>query len=82
MTSEAQVPNYSILIQWSDEDDAYLVSLPEWRDHLIGFAGHGSTYEEALAVGRITLEQLISISLEDDRRLPKPLPADDRSLTA
>ena len=82
MTPVRDVPHYSILIQWSDEDDAYLVSLPEWREHLIGFAGHGATYEEALAVGRITLEQLVSIALEDGRSLPTPHPAYDRGLTA
>lgn len=70
--SDTKIPHYSILIQWSDEDDAYLVSLPEWRDQLIGFAGHGSTYEEALVAGQITLEHLVSIALEDGRSLPEP----------
>ena len=72
MTSEVEVPRYSILIQWSDEDEAYLVSLPEWRDHMIGFAGHGSPYQEALAVGQIAIEHMVSIALEDGRSLPKP----------
>lgn len=61
---------YSVIIRWSDEDDAFLVSLPEWQDRLIGYAGHGSTYEEALAAARITLEHLISIALERGESLP------------
>ena len=35
---------YTIVIQWSDEDQCFVVSLPEW-----GFCHtHGDTYEEAL----------------------------------
>ncbi len=63
MTGSTAIPRYSILIQWSDEDDVFLVSLPEWQDRLIGFAGHGSTYEEALAAAQISLDQLISIAI-------------------
>ena len=72
MNGAPDPPRYSILIQWSDEDDAFLVSLPEWQDRLIGFAGQGSTYEEALAVGRTAIEQLVSIAQEDGQPLPVP----------
>ncbi len=27
--------HYSMLIEWSDEDQAYLVTLPEWADHVV-----------------------------------------------
>ncbi len=47
---------YSILIQWSDPDQSYIASLPEWG----GFAStHGDTYEEALENAREVLEDLI-----------------------
>ncbi len=36
--------HYSIVIQWSERDQAYLVSVPE----LPGRHTHGGTYQEAL----------------------------------
>jgi predicted RNase H-like HicB family nuclease len=38
-TSEQQ-PHYSMVIEWSDEDQAYIVSVPEFP----GNYTHGSTY--------------------------------------
>ena len=48
--------NYTIVIQWSDADQAYVVSFPEWE--AAGWHGHthSSTYEEAAANGRDMLE--------------------------
>ena len=42
MTSDLRY--YSILIQWSDEDQVYIATVPE----LPGCKTHGRTYEEAL----------------------------------
>jgi predicted RNase H-like HicB family nuclease len=54
-------PRYSMLIRWSDEDQAYLVTLPEWQGHLQNWqtATHGKTYAEAVERGREVLEMLI-----------------------
>lgn len=60
--------HYTIIIQWSDEDRCFVVSLPEW-----GFCHtHGDTYEEALKNAQEVLELLINSSLEDGEPLPKP----------
>ncbi len=32
----SETPHYSMVIQWSDEDHAYLVTLPEWADQVLG----------------------------------------------
>lgn len=56
---------YSILIQWSDEDQCYIVSLPEFGKYA---KTHGDTYEEALKNAQEVLELLI----EDKNNLPKP----------
>jgi predicted RNase H-like HicB family nuclease len=56
-----------MLIQWSDEDQAYIVSLPEFGQYA---KTHGSTYEEAAKNGREVLELL----LEDYQALGHPLP--------
>lgn len=47
---------YSILIQWSDEDKKYVVSLPEWGKYA---HTHGNTYEEALKNAKEVLQLLI-----------------------
>lgn len=39
--------HYSMLIQWSDEDDAYIVTVLE----LPGCMTHGATYAEAVRQG-------------------------------
>jgi predicted RNase H-like HicB family nuclease len=28
----SSVPHYSMVIEWSDDDQGYVVSLPEWGD--------------------------------------------------
>ncbi|MBW4494842.1 MAG: type II toxin-antitoxin system HicB family antitoxin [Oscillatoria princeps RMCB-10] len=60
---------YTIVIQWSDEDECYVVSLPEWGElcHT-----HGDTYEEALKNAQEVLELLIESSLEEGKTLPNP----------
>lgn len=56
---------YSILIQWSDEDECYIVSLPEFGKYA---RTHGDTYEEAVKNAQEVLELLI----EDNNNLPQP----------
>lgn len=56
---------YSILIQWSNEDQCYIVSLPEFGKYA---KTHGDTYEEALKNAQEVLELLI----EDSNNLPQP----------
>ncbi len=63
-------PKYSMTIKWSDEDDAYLVWLPEFGG---GPQTHGTTYAEAAAMGQDLIESHIQW-LEEDR---KPLPEAD-----
>lgn len=64
-----QTPHYSMVIQWSDEDEAYIVSFPEWgeRTHT-----HGSTYEEAVRNGQEVLSDLIALWQRQNRPLPQP----------
>ena len=48
--------HYSLIIQWSDIDNCFVVSLPEWGDFC---HTHGDTYEEALQQGKELLDFLI-----------------------
>jgi predicted RNase H-like HicB family nuclease len=48
---------YSMVIVWSDEDECYLVHLPDFPDQK--FVTHGETYEEAAKNGQEVLELLL-----------------------
>ncbi|MCW5315257.1 type II toxin-antitoxin system HicB family antitoxin [Nostoc sp. KVJ3] len=49
---------YIILIQWSNEDECYVVSLPDFSD-VMQPCTHGDTYNEALKNAQEVLEMLI-----------------------
>lgn len=55
---------YRILIQWSDEDNCYLVSLPDLSQKQV-WVTHGDTYEEALKHGLEVMEELMLIAKEE-----------------
>jgi antitoxin HicB len=63
-----QRPHYSMVIQWSDEDQAYIVTIPEFPGNLT----HGDTYEEAVKQGEDLIESLILWTLQDGKPLPQP----------
>jgi predicted RNase H-like HicB family nuclease len=62
-------PQYCMIIQWSDEDQVYVVSLPEFGPYA---KTHGETYEEAARQGTEVLELLIESSATDGDPLPEP----------
>jgi predicted RNase H-like HicB family nuclease len=57
-----------MLIQWSDEDAAYIVTLPEFE----GAHTHGDTYEKAAKQGRLLIESFIVWYRQDGKPLPEP----------
>jgi|SRR5579859_2063678 len=68
MSSQTPQERYALLMQWSDEDQAYIVTLPEFPGHHT----HGATREEALRQGTDLLETLIEFDQEDGKPLPEP----------
>ena len=71
--SQNEHPRYSMVIEWSDEDQAYLVTLPEWTERVIGgVVTHGETYEEAVQNGIEALKALIGWAQESGEPLPEP----------
>ncbi len=46
-----------MVVVWSDEDDCYLVHLPDFPEQR--FRTHGETYEEAAKNGQEVLELLL-----------------------
>jgi predicted RNase H-like HicB family nuclease len=66
MTSDLK--HYSILIQWSDEDQVYIATVPE----LPGCKTHGRTYEEALKQAQYAIEGWIDFAKELGWPIPSP----------
>jgi len=60
---------YSMVIQWSDEDEVYVVHLPEFGP---GAKTHGETYEEAAKAGHEVIEMLIEAYGARKEELPDP----------
>ncbi len=61
---------YQMLIQWSEEDNCFLVGFPDfpgqpWRTH-------GDSYEEAVTNGIEALESLIMAYEATGEKLPEP----------
>lgn len=60
---------YSIVIEWSREDQVFVVSLPEWGDLI---HTHGDTYEAALQNGKDLLAELMAARTHAAEPLPEP----------
>jgi antitoxin HicB len=61
---------YQMIIQWSEEDNCFLVGFPDfpgqkWRTH-------GDSYEEAVANGTEALESLVLAYEATGEPLPEP----------
>lgn len=60
---------FSMVIRWSEEDQVFVVSLPEFGDYV---QTHGDTYEEAARSGCEVLELLVESFQAEGRPLPAP----------
>ena len=67
-----QTLRYSMVIEWSEADQAYVVILPEWAGRVVMPVTHGDTYEQAVKRGREVLEMLVDAALRDGESLPSP----------
>lgn len=59
---------YSMIVEWSDEDDAYIVTVAE----LPGCRTHGATRAEAVAMGEEAIAGWLAVARE--RGEPPPTP--------
>ena len=66
--NEEQYSHYSMVIEWSDEDQVYVVTVPE----LPGCRTHGETYEEAVAQGQDAIVSWITARQAVGRAVPPP----------
>jgi len=59
---------YEIIIYWSEQDNAYLVEVPE----LPGCMADGKTYREALSNAEQIIKEWIDTAKELGRPIPEP----------
>jgi antitoxin HicB len=63
---------YTIIIQWSNQGQCYLVHLPEFPSQQ--FHTYGDTYQEALQNAEQVLELLVEEYQKQGITLPTPIP--------
>jgi predicted RNase H-like HicB family nuclease len=61
---------YSMFIQWSEEDNCFLVAFPDFPEDY--WRTHGDTYEEAVKNGVEVLESLVEAYELTGDSLPDP----------
>lgn len=59
---------YELIIYWSDEDEAFVVDVPE----LPGCMADGATYQEAVANAQQVIEEWIDTAKALNRPVPEP----------
>jgi len=59
---------YELIIYWSEEDQAFLVEVPE----LPGCMADGKTYETAVANAQQVIQEWLETAEELDRPVPEP----------
>jgi predicted RNase H-like HicB family nuclease len=68
MEMEMEMNKYSVVLQWSDEDDGYIATVPEFP----GVSAFGETSEEAVKEVEIALQLMVEVYNEDGCELPLP----------
>jgi len=64
--------HYSLLIQWSQEDGLYLVTLPEFATIAMQPCTYGKTYEEAIANAKEAIASYLEYCQEEGLVPPNP----------
>ena len=59
---------YELIIYWSEEDQAFVVEVPE----LPGCMADGKTYQEAVATVEIIIQEWLETARELGRAIPQP----------
>jgi len=65
---------YSLLIQWSEEDQFYLVTLPEFAEIAMQPCTYGKTYEDAIANAQEAIAGYLKYCQAEGILPPSPSP--------
>ncbi len=63
---------YSMMMQWSDEDQLFLVTIPEFADRVVMPCTHGKTREEAIHNGEEVIEMYLEAWHTEGELIPEP----------
>ena len=63
---------YSMIIQWSDEDRLFLVTIPEFDYRVVMPCTHGKTREEAIRNGEEVIEMYLEAWQTEGESIPEP----------
>ncbi|PSR18417.1 hypothetical protein C8255_07560 [filamentous cyanobacterium CCP3] len=63
---------YSMVVQWSDEDQLFLVTIPEFSDRVLMPCTHGKTREEAIHNGEDVIEMYLEAWSSEGETIPEP----------
>ncbi|CCH98326.1 MAG: type II toxin-antitoxin system HicB family antitoxin [Microcystis aeruginosa K13-05] len=60
--------SYELIIYWSEEDQAFIVEVPE----LAGCMADGETYQEAVQNAELVIQEWIETAKQLERIIPEP----------
>ena len=63
---------YSMIVQWSNEDQLFLVTIPEFADRVVMPCTHGKNREEAIRNGEEVIEMYLEACLAEGESIPEP----------
>jgi predicted RNase H-like HicB family nuclease len=62
---------YSMVVQWSDKDQLFLIVIPEFADRVVMPCTHGKTCEEAIHNGEEVLEMYLEAWQAEGESIPE-----------
>jgi len=63
---------YSMIVQWSNEDQLFLVTIPEFADRVVMPCTHDKNREEAIRNGEEVIEMYLEACLAEGESIPEP----------
>jgi predicted RNase H-like HicB family nuclease len=61
-----------MVVQWSNEDQLFLVTIPEFADRVVMPCTHGKTRETAILNGEEVIEMYLEACLAEGESIPQP----------
>jgi len=61
-----------MIVQWSDEDQLFLVTIPEFADRVVMPCTHSKTREEAINHGEEVIEMYLEGWQAEGESIPEP----------
>jgi predicted RNase H-like HicB family nuclease len=72
ITCENGMNRFSMIVQWSDEDRLFLVTIPEFADRVVMPCTHGKTREEVIRSGEEVIEMYLEEWKAEGEFIPEP----------